>query len=75
MILRPEYTLFPPPPCPTNWDHLSNSPYDPSMMVKVLIYGYATGVFWSRKIAKKVEEDVGVSDVGGRELSTAPDDL
>ena len=39
-------------------DGRRNSPYDPSMMVKVLIYGYATGVFSSRKIAKKVEEDV-----------------
>ena len=39
-------------------DGRRNSPYDPTMMVKVLIYGYATGVFSSRKIAKKVEEDV-----------------
>ena len=28
------------------------------MMLKVLIYAYATGVFSSRKIAKKLEEDV-----------------
>ena len=35
-----------------------NSPYEPRMMVKVLIYAYATGVFSSRKIAKKLEEDV-----------------
>jgi len=28
------------------------------MMLKVLMYGYATGVFSSRKIAKRVEEDV-----------------
>ena len=28
------------------------------MMVKVLVYGYATGVFSSRKIAKKLHEDV-----------------
>jgi transposase len=33
-------------------------PYEPSMMLKVLIYGYATGVFSSRKIARKLEEDV-----------------
>ena len=33
-------------------------PYHPAMMVKVLIYGYATGVFSSRKIAKKLHEDV-----------------
>ncbi len=29
------------------------------MMVKVLLYGYATGVFSSRRIARKLEEDVG----------------
>ena len=28
------------------------------MMLKVLIYGYATGVFSSRGIARKLEEDV-----------------
>jgi transposase len=28
------------------------------MMVKVLIYGYASGVFSSRKIARKLTEDV-----------------
>ena len=28
------------------------------MMVKVLLYGYATGVFSSRKIAAKLHEDV-----------------
>jgi hypothetical protein len=28
------------------------------MMVKVLVYGYATGVFSSRKIARKLSEDV-----------------
>src|SRR5215213_9656950 len=35
-----------------------NQPFDPAMMVKVLIYGYATGVFSSRKIARKLHEDV-----------------
>ena len=35
-----------------------NAPYEPRMMVKVLIYAYAAGVFSSRKIAKKLEEDV-----------------
>src|ERR1700733_9769054 len=29
-----------------------------AMMVKVLVYGYATGVFSSREIAKKLHEDV-----------------
>ena len=28
------------------------------MMVKVLLYGYATGVFSSRGITRKLEEDV-----------------
>jgi transposase/transposase InsO family protein len=35
-----------------------NQPYHPAMMVKVLIYGYATGVFSSRKLARKLHEDV-----------------
>lgn len=35
-----------------------NQPFHPSMMVKVLIYAYATGVFSSRKIARKLYEDV-----------------
>ncbi len=35
-----------------------NSPFDPRMMLKVLIYAYATGTFSSRKIARKLEEDV-----------------
>ena len=35
-----------------------NQPFHPAMMVKVLIYGYATGVFSSRKIARKLYEDV-----------------
>ena len=30
-----------------------NQPFHPAMMVKVLLYGYATGVFSSRKIAAK----------------------
>ena len=35
-----------------------NQPFHPTMMVKVLVYGYATGVFSSRKIAAKLHEDV-----------------
>jgi transposase len=35
-----------------------NQPFHPAMMVKVLVYGYATGLFSSRKIAKKLHEDV-----------------
>ncbi len=43
---------------PYEGDGRRNSPYDPRMMVKVLVYGYATGTFSSRKMAKKVEEDI-----------------
>ena len=39
-------------------DGRRKSPYEPRMMVKLLIYGYATGVFSSRGIARKLEEDV-----------------
>ena len=35
-----------------------NQPLHPAMMVKVLVYGYATGVFSSRKIARKLHQDV-----------------
>ena len=35
-----------------------NQPFHPAMMVKVLLYGYASGVFSSRKLAKKLHEDV-----------------
>ena len=31
-----------------------NQPFHPSMMVKLLVYGYATGVFSSRKIERCV---------------------
>jgi transposase len=39
-------------------DGARNQPFHPAMMVKVLVYGYATGVFSSRKIARKLHEDV-----------------
>jgi len=35
-----------------------NQPFHPAMMVKVMVYAYATGIFSSRKIAKKLHEDV-----------------
>ncbi len=35
-----------------------NQPFHPAMMVKVLIYGYASGTFSSRKLATKLHEDV-----------------
>ncbi len=43
---------------PYEGDGRRNSPYAPRMMVKVLIYAYATGVFSSRKMAKRLEEDI-----------------
>ena len=39
-------------------DGRRRQPFDPSMMVKVLVYAYASGVFPSRKIAKRLEENV-----------------
>jgi transposase len=33
-------------------------PYHPQMMVKILVYGYCVGVFSSRRIEKRLEEDV-----------------
>jgi transposase len=39
-------------------DGSRNQPFHPAMMVKVLVYAYASGVFSSRKIAKKLHEDV-----------------
>src|SRR5438876_10093462 len=39
-------------------DGRRNQPYEPRMMLKVLLYGYATGVFSSRKVARKLNEDV-----------------
>ena len=43
---------------PYEGDGRRNAPYEPRMMLKVLIYAYATGVFSSRKIARKLETDV-----------------
>jgi transposase len=43
---------------PYEGDGRRKMPYEPSMMLKVLIYAYVSGVFSSRKIAGKLEEDV-----------------
>ena len=43
---------------PYEGDGRRKSPYESRMMAKVLIYGYATGVFSSRGLARKLEEDV-----------------
>lgn len=39
-------------------DPRGNQAFHPAMMLKILIYGYATGTFSSRRIAQKIEEDV-----------------
>ncbi len=43
---------------PYQGDGRRNQPYHPTMLVKVLVYAYATGVFSSRKIADKLIDDV-----------------
>ena len=43
---------------PYEGDGRRKSPFSPTLMVKLLVYGYATGVFSSRGIARKLEEDV-----------------
>jgi len=49
---------------PYEGDGRRNAPYEPLMMLKVLIYAYATGVFSSRAIARKLEEDVAFRVLG-----------
>jgi transposase len=39
-------------------DPRGKQPFHPAMMLKILIYAYATGTFSSRRIAQKIEEDV-----------------
>ena len=43
---------------PYEGDGRRKQPYEPAMMLKILIYGYATGVFSSRRLARKLHEDV-----------------
>ena len=45
-------------------DGRRNQPFHPRMMVKILLYGYATGVFSSRKLARKMREDVAFRVLG-----------
>ena len=49
---------------PYEGDGRRTAPYEPRMMVKVLVYGYATGVFSSRAMARKLEEDVAFRVLG-----------
>ena len=39
-------------------DGRRNMPFDPLMLVKVILYGFATGVVSSRQVARKLKEDV-----------------
>ena len=41
-----------------------NQPFHPAMMLKVLVYGYATGVFSSRKIERRLHEDLAFRMLG-----------
>ncbi len=43
---------------PYEGDGRRNQPFEPQMMVTILLYAYATGTFSSRRIARKLEEDV-----------------
>jgi transposase len=45
-------------------DGRRNQPFDPALLVKVLVYGYATGVFSSRKMARKLYQDVAFRMLG-----------
>lgn len=45
-------------------DGRRRQPFEPLMMVKVLVYGYASGVFSSRKIAARMREDVAFRILG-----------
>ena len=50
---------------PYEGDGRRNMPFEPRMMVKVLLYGYATGTFSSRKLEKKLYEDVAFRFLSG----------
>jgi transposase len=50
---------------PYEGDGRRNRPFEPRMMVKILLYGYATGTFSSRKLAKKLHEDVAFRFLSG----------
>ena len=38
-------------------------PYDPRMLLRVLVYAYATDTFSSRRIAKQLEENIAAGDL------------
>jgi transposase len=41
-----------------------NVPYDPKLLISVLLYAYATGVFSSRHIERKLYEDIALRILG-----------
>lgn len=49
---------------PYEGDGRRNAPFDPRMMLSILLYAYATGTFSSRRIARKLEEDVAYRVLG-----------
>ena len=49
---------------PYEGDGRRKQPFDPAMMLKVLVYSYATGTYSSRKIAQKLHEDVAFRVLG-----------
>lgn len=49
-------------------DGSRNQPFHPAMMVKVLVYAYATGVFIPRKIARKLHKDVAFPGLAARNV-------
>jgi len=49
---------------PYEGDGRRKQPYDPAMMLKVLVYAYASGTYSSRKIARKLHEDVAFRVLG-----------
>lgn len=55
---------------PYEGDGRRNSPFEPRMMIKILLYGYATGTFSSRKLAKKLYEDVAFRFLAGENFPT-----
>src|SRR4030088_1306717 len=46
-------------------DDRGQPPYHPRMMTKILLYGYCVGVFSSRKIQKRLVEDVAFRGLAG----------
>ena len=46
-------------------DHRGTRPYSPKMMVALLFYGYATGRFSSRRLARGCVEDVALRYISG----------